>query len=280
MSNSRIWPCTNDEYHADTTAISHSGLDLVIRDPALYWWEKLSGKAVREEKEHFAVGSAFDNAILRPSASCGSDVIVIPETVLAKNGARAGSAWKEFAAANEGRILVKEGDEMLNMVRAVQSHQAARELIEAQGEFQQTIVWRDDEHRVLRRARFDMLHLGAELIVDLKTTRTPATLVDCAYEAEKWGYHRQAAFYCDAVSEHFGTSPSFVFIFCSKIPPYRVEVFELDPEDIEIGREENDAGLATYAECLRTGNWLPATHGRITRLSLPRRSRWNKQWSV
>lgn len=279
MSNAKTLDVTNDVYHADKTSISHSGLDLVIEDPALYWWQKLSGRYVQEQAKHFDDGNDLDAALLRDCEHCGSEVVPIPLDVLSANGARAGGKWKAFEAANAGKVLVKEGEDLLEWVRAVQRHPAARGLLEADGHFQHTIHWHDDEFDVDRRARLDMLHLGSDVVVDLKTTRTAATLRECSNEVAKWGYHRQAAFYLDAVEELYATHPMFIFIFVSKKPPFRVETFELDDEFLEAGREQNARGLATYAECLRTGQWLPQSHGTITKLSPPGWVKWEKEWS-
>ena len=153
------------------------------------------------------------------------------------------------------------------MLANVKRHDAARELLTADGERQATIVWRNDRHGVDVKCRFDFLHLGAEVAVDLKSTRTSGSLDECRREVEKWGYFRQAALYIDGAEELHGRRPHFVFVFVSKVPPYRVETFELDDDFIRIGREQNEEALATYAACLKSGEWVPKSFGRIPKLS-------------
>jgi hypothetical protein len=279
VSKARIVNCTNAEYHADKSSLSNSGLKLVIESPALYHHQYLSGNYVREEKQYFDDGTALDEALLQPSESCGSNVVVIPRDVLARNGSRVGKKWAEFRDANVGKTLVKDDDKLLQWIRAVQAHPAARDLIETDGRFQETIYWHDDEFDIDRRARFDKILLGEEYIVDLKTTIKSASLRECANAVANFGYHRQVSYYQDAAEALYGHRPKFIFIFVSKIAPYRVETFELDDEFIEYGREQNARGLATYAECLRTGKWMPKTHGSITKLSPPGWVRWEKEWS-
>lgn len=278
ITTARLWPCTNHEYHADTTAISHSGLDLVIKDPALYYFQKLSGLYKPEPKKHFEDGTALDEAILRPSAHVGEHVIHYPQNCLTKAGAKNAKKCKAFEEANPGKVVCKESDELARWVHAVRSHKAARAILEADCTYQDTIVWHDAEFGVDRRARLDCLHIHGSLIADLKTTRTDASPKSCAFEVAKWGYHRQAPYYQDAVQAMYGERPPFVFIFVAKEPPYRVEVFELDDEFLEIGREQNARGLERYAECVRTGRWMPETHGQITKLSPPGFLRWEKEW--
>lgn len=274
----RFWECTNNEYHADTNAISHSGLDLVIKDPALYEFQKLSGKYKPEPKKHFDDGTSLDEAILRPSAYVGEHVLHYPKNCLTKTGSKSAKKCKAFEEANPGKVFVKDSDDLARWIHAIRSHKAARALLETDCTYQETIVWRDTEFDVDRRARFDCLHAGGTLIVDLKTTRTDASPKSCAFEVAKWGYHRQAAFYQDAAQAMFGERPPFVFIFVAKEAPYRVETFELEEEFLEIGREQNARGLERYAECKRTGQWKPETHGRITKLSPPGYLRWEKEW--
>ena len=274
----RLWECTNNEYHADTTAISHSGLDLVIKDPALYYFQKLSGLYKPEAKKHFEEGTSLDEAILRPSAYVGEHVLHYPKNCLTKTGAKSAKKCKEFEEANPGKVICKETDDLARWVHAIRSHKAARALLETDGTHQSSIVWHDSEFDVDRRSRFDFLHKDGVIVVDLKTTRTDASPQTCANEVAKFGYHRQAAFYQDAVHAMFGMVPQFFFIFVAKSPPYRVEVFELDDEFIEIGRKQIARGLRTYSECLRTGRWLPETHDKATILSPPSWVRYQHEW--
>lgn len=266
MSNARPWKCTLQEYHADTSAVSHSGLDLVLDDPARFHWERIL-KMPREEKSCFEEGQAFEDALIGGDAPLGSNVVEIPRDVLSASGAKSGGKWEKFADAHPGKVLCKSGDAVLRMVTNVKRHDAARDLLTADGERQASIVWHSDRHGVDVRCRFDFLHYGAEVAVDVKTTRTRASRNECRKEVELWGYFRQAALYIDGAKELHGVEPHFIFIFVSKVPPYRVETFELDDEFLRIGREQNDEALETYAACLKSGVWLPKTHGRIPKLS-------------
>ncbi len=266
MSSARPWKCSIEEYHADLSAVSHSGLDLVLEDPALYHWQRIL-KMPRDEKPHFEEGQRIEDALLGGDGPLGSNVVEIPREVLSASGSKAGHKWEAFEREHAGRILVKRFDPLWRMVHNVKRHDAARELLTADGERQATIVWHNDRFGVDVKCRFDFLHLGAEVAVDLKSTRTSGSPLDCRREVEKWGYFRQAALYIDGAEELHGVRPHFVFIFVSKVPPYRVETFELDEEFLKIGREQNDEALATYADCLRSGEWVPKSFGRIPKLS-------------
>lgn len=65
-------------------------------------------------------------------------------------------------------------------------------------------------------------------------------------------------------------SPSVIFIAVEKEPPYNVELYELDDEAIEAGRQEYLKDIETYKECLKTDTWHGyTTEQKINILSLP-----------
>ena len=161
----------------------------------------------------------------------GSNLVEIPASVLAASGSRAGKKWEEFERANAGRVLCKRFDPLWRMLANVKGNDAARELLTADGERQATIVWRNDRHGVDVKCRFDFLHLGAEVAVDLKSTRTSGSLDECRREVEKWGYFRQAAFIL-TVPRVARSAASFRFCIRLEGSPYRVETFELDDDFI------------------------------------------------
>ena len=270
MSNARVVNISNADYHADTTAISHSGLDLVLADPAKYYHERIRRTQPAEVSEALSFGSMFHDAVLRPG-EFGNGVVEIPPDVLSKGGARAGSAWKEFQAANPRKVLLKSDEPMMHMIRSIGESRGARSMIEMAEHFEHTIFWHDEEHDVERKARLDMLIFPKlRIIADLKSTSTAAAPIDCAYEAAKWGYHRQQEFYKDACEELYGGPRfDFVFIFVAKESPYRTTVVRLPNKWIDIGRAQNAKALKTYSECLKSGRWLPEDHGQIIDVDPP-----------
>lgn len=279
MSHARVVDITNEDYHADSTAISHSGLYELMADPKDFYQRRILKLYQREPSEAMEFGARLHNCLLA-KGPFGGGAVTIPEDVLSKNGTRAGAKYKEFAAANAGKELLKPDEPLMRMIEAGRNDPVVRNLIDTDGDYEHTIFWRDDEFGVDRKARIDMLHLDRETIVDLKTTSkgmTPKALANTIYF---FGYHRQAAYYADGVREMYDVEPKFVFIFFSTNRPYNVAVHDLDDEFIELGREENAVGLAKYAECLRSGIWLPDTHGKIITLSPPDAARWDKQWRV
>ena len=63
----------------------------------------------------------------------------------------------------------------------------------------------------------------------------------------------------------------FFFIAVEKESPFNVEVYELDQDAIQKGREDYLADIATYKKCLETNNWHGYTEDKsINILSLPK----------
>lgn len=279
MSNARIVNCSNEAYHADLSAISHSGLDHVIKDPKDFYQQKILKLYDREESAAMSLGTRLHSALLSPGGYA-SDVVIIPSDVLSKNGSRAGAKYKEFAAANEGKQLVKADEPLAHMIEAGRNDPMIRALLETDGDYEQTIYWHDDEFDVERKARIDFLHLDRETIVDLKTTSKGMSPKEITATIEYWGYYRQAAYYQDAVFEKYGVMPKFVYIFFSTERPYNVAVHDLHQDYFDNGREENARGLKKYAECKRTGLWLPDSHGKIITLKPRGFLRFEKEWSL
>jgi hypothetical protein len=51
------------------------------------------------------------------------------------------------------------------------------------------------------------------------------------------------------------TGAAFVFIVQQKDPPFLVSVCQLEPEDIELGRNQNRRAVEIYAACKESGVW-------------------------
>jgi exodeoxyribonuclease VIII len=96
------------------------------------------------------------------------------------------------------------------------------------------------------------------------------------------GYHRKAAFYVDGMRQAMGSWSTahaevdydhFLFIAFEKIAPFAVAVYHLDPDYVEIGRDQCNAMLRLYAECKAADKW-PAYPTDITLISAPEWTRY------
>lgn len=248
------------DYHA-RPELSSTGARLLLDSPARFHYRQTHPEPTRKE---FDVGSAVHAKVL----GVGASITVIPDDILATNGATSTKAAKEFIenARIAGLIPVKQAvaDEIDAIVESVMAHPMGRALLEQDGTPEASLFATDPDTGVDLRARFDFYaHIG----VDLKTGR----------DASKWGFERAVATHgYDVQQEHYrhirrlitGETNPFVFLVVEKEPPYLVAVHRLDAEFEEIGAVKAATARRIYADCLATDEW-PGYPADIQLLSPP-----------
>jgi exodeoxyribonuclease VIII len=118
------------------------------------------------------------------------------------------------------------------------------------------------------KMKADAINVIDGCIIDLKTC-TDASPDGFGRDAYNLGYLLQAAFYLDGY--HLATGNNlkrFMFIAMEKSAPYITAVYELTPEQIEMGRQQYLAALQTYKNCLAANKWH-AYGNEIQPLQLP-----------
>ena len=257
-----------DEYHADRTSISSSGLRALLNPgcPAQFKYDRDHPQAPKKE---FDLGHAAHKLVLGE----GPDFQIIDYPDYKKVAAQ--RLRDEAYEMGLVPLLTKEHDMVQAMAEAVRQHPVAGPLFTPDGGVaEQSIYWTDARTGVRCRCRPDWMphrqENGRLVVVDYKTAKAvdDAALQRAVYER---GYHAQAAFYLDGVKAAGlagDQEPAFIFVFQSKTAPYLVHLVELDFPALTLGAARNERALRTYAECERTGIW----HGfndRITYLPLP-----------
>lgn len=273
----------NDAYHADTTRIGKSGLDLIHRSPAHYYAKYLDPNRVREKQTPALImGSAVHMATFEPDDFMKKFTVVNDADKIAEIGGKAPrqtKAYKEWLAdferENTGKTLLSDDDfnTCLKIRDAVYGHPAAAFLLQ-KGVAEQRVDWtwngEDKDFNPIQvkcKSKMDwQAHNG--FIVDLKTTEdaSPSGFGKSIYN---YRYHVQGAFYADAYEQAMGEpAKGFIFIAVEKQPPYAVALYYLVPEHFTFGRKEYEADLRVYHECLRTGEF-PAYGNQIQPAQLP-----------
>lgn len=262
---------SNAEYHGNAERISKSGLDLIAKSPAHYYQRYLAPNRVeREETPAFFMGTATHTAILEPAAF---DAEYVHCPIKFDRRTNAGKlAALEFEAQHVGRKILDTGqyDTLMRMREAVQNHRAASQLLTG-GVAEQSLFFTEPETGVKCKVRFDYLHEAVGgYVVDVKSTED-AGPEEFARSAAKYFYHKQAAFYTDALA--YAGCPvaplGFMFVAVEKTAPFGVAVYQLTEDAIELGRSLYFADLERFAECKRTGQWgAYPQHAQL--LKLPR----------
>lgn len=210
-------------------------------------------------------GTALHAAILEPDAFA-RDYGVLPEgdgRTKAVKDARAALA-EQFG----DRVLTAEEHAACCAIReSVWAHPRARSILESRDATEISGVWTDPETGVRMKMRTDLLHGGAGIIGDLKSTQDASR---GAFERSifNFGYYRQGAIYTDGWAKLGRQYEHFVIIAFEKTPPYAVAVYRLADEVLQAGYDEYRRLIASYAECERNGRW-PAYGDAVEDIGLP-----------
>lgn len=239
----------NADYHSHNS-ISKSGLDLIDKDPFLYWDRHLNPDAIPERRrDAFVIGEATHTLVLEPEKE--NELLgVYPFGIR-------GQSKIEFQEENEGKTLITSSvySKACGMRDSVMAHPLAKSYLSKPAIPEQSIFWTWSEDIPLRcRIRPDWIR-GDGVLVDLKTTKS-VRAASFLKSIELFRYHVQAGFYSEGYKQAYGEYPKeFVFVAVEKIPPYHVGVFKLDIESIRLGWAQAQLDLRKAMRLFETGQW-------------------------
>lgn len=178
-------------------------------------------------------------------------------------------AHKEYAESLPDGCEAITEDELyrVNMMHAaVQSHDAARDILDRDG--QPEGVVRTEIEGVAVQSRYDWFvppespsHAG--IIADLKTVgvgmgRSIDTFEDLA---RAFGYIDQLAFYRLLVRDHLGLEPACYFIAVESGPPFTPGVWRVSEADLDHAERVASQRLRALARAQQTNQWTNAYAG-------------------
>lgn len=266
---------TNEEYHADRTRISNSGLKEIAKSPRHYWEKYLDPKRPPEKKtDALIIGSAVDAAVLEPE-EFREDYIVEPRVNKRTNhGKQAIKDYQERMGADKIMLTPAQYDEVLRTRDAVMNNPTARMLL-GDGTTQHVVHWDDPLTGAPCRLKYDWLR-NDNILIDLKTSKD-ASPESFARDAWKYRYYVQAPFYVDGFWYGEGINiDAFIFIVVEKQDPKKglypapekVGIYHVGDEEMKIGRQQYQDDLDTYQRCREAGSW-PGYGTKIQPLQLP-----------
>lgn len=236
------------EYHA-RPELSSTGARLLLDSPARFHYAQTHPQA---HKNAFDLGSAVHSKVL----GVGAYSIVIPEELLATNGAASTKAAKDFMeqARSEGLIPIKAevGNSVDAMVEAVLAHPTAKALFEQEGQAEASVFATDPVTGIEVRARFDYL---APICVDLKTTAKDGSAAGFAKTVANFGYDVQRGHYLPTLEFATGERREMVFVVVETDAPHLVAVHQLDRDFVEMGEKKAQRARELFAECTASGIW-------------------------
>lgn len=251
-----------DQYHADPVpggSLSSSGARKILDSPARY----------KYEREHAIHSTAFDigHAAHKLVLGVGPETVVVDAPDWRTKAAK--EARDEAYAVGYVPLLMADWRRVEAMAAAIQEHPLTRAIFSTPtgAHVEQTLIWRDGDTGVWRRAMLDWRR--ERIVVDFKTA-VSASPASFAKSVANYGYHQQDAWYRDGVAAlGLANDPAFLFVVQEKEPPYLVAVYDLDDEALRVGRERNRRALERYRDCVESGVW-PGYSTDIETITLPR----------
>lgn len=233
----------DEVYHATEGFISSSGLALIARSPAHYFYAP-----PKERTRNMVIGSATHCALLEPHRF---DELYMITSALDRRE----SIYKQAIKNRDPdyTLTQKEGDEIKTMQQSMQINQEAYKAIKSAIGHEVSLFTTDPVTGVKVRVRFDVLAAG--YFADLKTTQD-ARERPFMNSIFNYMYHQQMAFYKAAFKWETGQEfDTAAIIALESSAPYASEYYELDDMALSIGAHEFRKNLNIYAKCLESNDW-------------------------
>ena len=171
------------------------------------------------------------------------------------------STFKEDAE-NSNTVWATEAEvyQVLQMCETSVNSGAAKDLMSNAGTWPESVAVNRIED-VDVKAMSDLYHPVDGVLVDFKTTRCADSSAFTREAIFKYGYHFQAAHYCDVFE-----AKQFFIIAVRNFEPYETMVYEVPPALIEEAREINHETLRQIRDCRELGTWHSPGWGKVITL--------------
>lgn len=254
------------DYHA-YAALNKTAIEKLLRCPLEY---KLDRDNPQEQTAPMAFGTLVHSVILEPET-----VAARYHVMQASATTKAGKA-ERAQAIEEGKTIVSATDfaKAQAMQARVYAHPAASWLLALPGKSEVSMFWElqteDGRNRQCKGRADRIAQVGnGEVIIDLKTTSGPVSPAELERTVARFGYHRQAAWYCDGY-ERIAGKPclGFYFIFISTSAPYLVTAGKMGDEAQAIGWGDCLKAEKILHECEKSGKW-PGYADQLVEFDVP-----------
>lgn len=239
----------NDLYHS-SHGISRSALMKFKKSPYHYWYEYLSGEAVRgEPTPALIMGEAVHTLVMEPHLY-HERFLVQPKIDRRTNAGKA--EYEQFMLQAVGKQVLTAD----NLAQATAMAASVHSNSTAHGLFQDSLIERSiyftHSTGIQCKARPDAWN--DTLVVDLKTTMD-AGMRGFQQSAYKFGYYLQAGLIAEALASIGIVMEKFVFVAVEKEPPYAIGIYVLDDDGIAFGIAQFDQLMQNLAQCEYAGTW-------------------------
>lgn len=249
-------------YHGGPGLSSSGARRLLQVTPHRWRWEQDNPKPPSEEMEF---GTAVHTLVL----GTGAPLVDTGYQKWQTNAAKERVA--EIRAAGGVPMRPKDFDAAHTAAANVRAHETASRLLRG-GVPELSAYARDPQSGVMLRARGDYVRFTdprTALVDDLKTTSESGP-DQFLWSVDKYGYHRQQAFY-EFVFALLGIEIEFVFVVICNVAPFEVFVVDLPRRAVDLGERDNRRAIDRYAECVLTDTW-PSHADGIHHIDLPEKT--------
>ena len=238
-------------YHARrATCLTYHALADFNKSPLIYH-QKKNGIIADQDRPAYRIGRATHTMLLEGMARF-SDEYVIGGPINPKTGKTYGAdtkAFSEWMSEFPGKDVVSEEDygNIQKMWDSFISHPIAGEF-----RFAPEVTIRGEYLGHLCQSRIDGLADDSAYMIELKTCEDIDNFV---YDARKYKYTRQVAFYREMVRLATGQEPIAYIVAVEKKAPHRCGVWNVDATVLNVCKSENEDAMRQLAECAQTGTW-------------------------
>lgn len=254
-----------DEYHADTTRISASMIKMMhAKTPAHVYDAFFAPDREQPDSASLDFGKMFHAAVLEPE-TFDDKYMVIPEG-LDRRTKEGKALWADILASGKQAVADNKFNDVKKMAANIHKLPIWSKIMDNNPQFEKTVMTEN------RRIRMDIFVEPCDdfprgLIVDLKSC-ADASPYRFGYDCNKFGYHIQAAHYCDVVFEVSGFKPDFIILASEKTRPFIAKAYEIGQIELSIGLKLASEAYGRLIECLALEEW-PAYGDDIEPIALP-----------
>ncbi len=244
-----------ENYHAKSKSgefvSSHFLEDFRVKGP-LFYHKKTNGEIPDKDSPAYLIGRAVHTFILEGDERFDQDYEVTDGPINDKTGNPYGKetkTYKEWFSLQDKQIISTLDFALIEtMADSVRNHSFARKLL-SRGVAESVV--RAQIKGVSCQIRCDWLSSDYG-IVDLKTCDD---LDWFEYDAKKYGYYHQLAFYQRVVFEASDRMPLVYIIAVEKKEPFRCGVWGISGRTLETASNENLDALSRLQECRDKNIW-------------------------
>ena len=237
---------TQKTYYKDSDYISNSMLNNLSGKSPEYFRFAMDHPQLATAAMKF--GSAVHMNVLQPEEFNNQYAVSPTFDRRTKDGK---IAYSEFTKLNWRKKVISEKEyELIEQMTLKLMRDSSVKSLLSKGFKEKIVAWENEEYNVKCKGMLDCYRPESQIIIDLKTTQD-SSYNTFAKSVKKYKYHKQAAFYLDAVK-----AEEYYIIAVEKLPPFGINIIQIGDNLLDKGREMYNQELEIYKYCV-DNDWWP-----------------------